>query len=73
MKKLFTIACTLVLGGALAFAQTSGSTGGQTPAGADQSQTGTTAKSGKKHKAHHKSAKKAKKSTSSTNTTTPPK
>jgi hypothetical protein len=63
MKKLFTIACTLVLGGALAFAQTSGSTGGQsTPAGqsttaGDQTQTGTTTtKSGKKHKGHHHKA-----------------
>jgi hypothetical protein len=73
MKKLFTIACTLVLGGALALAQTGGSTSGQTPASGDQTKTGTTAKSGKKHKTHHKGAKKTKKSPASTTTTTTPK
>jgi hypothetical protein len=73
MKKLFTIACTLVIGGALAFAQTGGgSTGSQTPAG-DQTQTASH-KGGKKAtktKKGHKGGKKSKKSSEST--TTPPK
>ena len=30
MKKLFTIACALILGSAMSFAQTGGSTGGAT-------------------------------------------
>ena len=77
MKKLFTIACTLVIGGALAFAQTggtSGSTGGQTPAGGDQTQTTASHKGGKKAtktKSHHKGGKKSKKGSEST--TPPPK
>jgi hypothetical protein len=76
MKKLFTIACTLVIGGVLAFAQTggtSGSTGGQTPAGGDQTQTASH-KGGKKAtktKSHHKGGKKSKKGSEST--TPPPK
>jgi hypothetical protein len=75
MKKLFTIACTLVIGGVLAFAQTggtSGSTGGQTTGG-DQTQTASH-KGGKKAtktKKSHKGGKKSKKSSEST--TTPPK
>ena len=59
MKQLFTIACTLVLGGALAFAQT----GAQNPpAGGDQTQTGTSTTTKKHHKhGTKKSSKKAKK------------
>ena len=74
MKKLFTIVCTLVLGGALTFAQTggtgqTGSTSGQT--GTTTSDTGTT--KGKKHKSgHHKGGKKSKKN-SGGSTTPPPK
>jgi hypothetical protein len=71
MKKLFTIACTLVLGGALSFAQA-----GNPPAGGDQTKTGTTStdtgKTGKKHKGHHKGGKKSKKN-SGGSTTPPPK
>ena len=68
MKKLFTIACTLVLGSALSFAQAQhGQT--TTPAGdktaTSKSETGK--KGAKKH--HHKGGKKCKKSSS---TTTPP-
>ena len=72
MKKLFTIVCTLVIGGALAFAQTgTGSTGSQTT-GVDQTQTAAH-KGGKKStktSKSHKGGKKSKKS--STETTTPP-
>lgn len=72
MKKLFTIVCTLVLGGALSFAQ-AGTT--QNPPAGDQTKPGTTStdtgKSGKKHKGHHKGGKKSKKNSSST--TPPPK
>jgi hypothetical protein len=59
MKKLFTIACTLVLGGALGFAQAGSTTSGQTPAGGDQTKTGTSTTT-KKHHHHHgkKSSKK---------------
>ena len=72
MKKLLTIVFTLVVGGALTFAQTggtgqAGSTSGQT--GTTQSDTGK--KGGKKHKGHHKGGKKSKKG--STSTTPPPK
>ena len=59
MKQLFTIACTLVLGGALAFAQTGSTTGGQTPAGGDQTSKTSTSTTTKKH--HHHGAKKSKK------------
>lgn len=70
MKKLFTIACTLVLGSVMSFAQAGGST--QTPpAGSDTGKTDTaTTKKGKKHH-HHKGGKKSKKSSEST--TPPPK
>jgi hypothetical protein len=63
MKKLFTIACTLVLGGALAFAQAA-STPQTTPAG-DQTKTSTSTTTTKKHHHHHgtKKSKKAKKAT----------
>ena len=66
MKKLFTIACTLVLGGALAFAQTGGTTGGQTPAGGDQTKSGTSTSTKKHHKHGAKKTKKSKKSTDAT-------
>jgi len=52
MKKLFTIACTLVLGGALAFAQATQNP----PASGDQTKTGTSTT-----KTHHKSGKKSSK------------
>jgi hypothetical protein len=74
MKKLFTIACTLVLGGALAFAQTggtSGSTGGQTPAG-DQTKTSASTTTTKKHHKHGaKKTKKSKKGAAAATTPTP--
>ena len=69
MKKLFTIACTLVLGSVLSFAQAA-----QTPpaGGTTDSKTSTTkTKSSKKGKAH-KGGKKAKKA-STTDTTPAPK
>ncbi|HZD94854.1 MAG TPA: hypothetical protein VE133_11405 [Candidatus Sulfotelmatobacter sp.] len=74
MKKLFTMVCTLVLGGALAFGQAA-STGGQNPpAGGDQSQAGSTTKTKKSKSTKHKSGKKTKKSSnSSTGTATIPK
>jgi hypothetical protein len=59
MKKLFTIACTLVLGGALSFAQ-AGSTTQNPPASGDQTKTGTSTT--KKHKHGGKKSKKNKKS-----------
>ncbi len=61
MKKLFTILCTLALGGALAVAQAS--TGGQSTS--TQTTSTTTTKTTKKHK-HHKAAKKAKKGAKTT-------
>lgn len=66
MKKLLTIAFTLLLGACLSFAQ---ATGGSTdkPAG-DKT---TTTKSGKKS-THHKGGKKSKKNSGGT-TTPPPK
>ena len=70
MKKLFTIACTLVLGCAMSFAQA----GTQTPpAGSDTTKTtkSDTTKT-KKHSHGKKGAKKSKKGTGDT-TTTPPK
>jgi hypothetical protein len=73
MKKLFTIACTLLLGSVLSFAQAGGSTGQTPPAGdktapAGKSETGK--KGSKKH--HHKGGKKSKKNSGGT-TTPPPK
>lgn len=67
MKKLFTVVCVLVLGGALSVAQTgTGSTADQTMTKSD------TKKPAKaKTKKSHKGAKKSKKSTS--DTTPPPK
>jgi hypothetical protein len=70
MKKLFTIAFTLILGSALSFAQAGGTTGGQTPPAGDKTDTAgksDTGKKGKKH--HHKGGKKSKKGA---DTTTPP-
>ena len=70
MKKLFTIACTLVLGSALSFGQAT-----QTPpaGGTTDSKTSTTkTKSGKKGAKSHKGGKKAKKA-STTDTTPAPK
>jgi carbohydrate-binding DOMON domain-containing protein len=66
MKKLFTIACTLVLGGALGFAQAGSTTNGQTPAGGDQTKTGTSTTTKKHHKHGVKKTKKSKKSTEGT-------
>lgn len=66
MKKLFILACTLVLGSALSFAQATTPT---PAAGNDTGKTTSTTK-GKKSKTHHKSGKKSKKSTT-TDTTTP--
>ncbi|HEY2364374.1 MAG TPA: hypothetical protein VGK36_24885 [Candidatus Angelobacter sp.] len=68
MKKLFTIACTLVLGGALAFAQATQNP----PASGDQSQTGTSTTT-KKHSKHSgkKSSKKHKKGADTTATPAP--
>ena len=68
MKKLFTIACTLVLGSALGFAQAA-STAQTTPANGDQTKTGTSTTT-KKH--HHHGAKKTKKSKKSTDATPAP-
>lgn len=67
MKKLFTLVCVLVLGGALSVAQTgTGSSGDQATTKSD------TKKPGKaKTKKSHKGGKKSKKG--STSTTTPPK
>jgi hypothetical protein len=63
MKKLFTIACTLVLGSALGFAQAS--TTQKPPASGDQTtKTDTTTK--KHHKHSGKKSKKSKKSTEGT-------
>jgi hypothetical protein len=63
MKKLFTIACTLVLGGALAFAQATQNP----PASGDQTQTGTSTTTKKHHKhSGKKSSKKNKKGASDT-------
>ncbi len=70
MKKLFTIACTLVLGSALSFAQAAQTppAGGTTGTGTTKSETKT-----KKHSHGKKGTKKAKKSTGDSGTTTPPK
>jgi len=72
MKKLFTIVCTLVLGGALTFAQTGASAGAQNPPAGDKTQTTTTTKkSHKGGKKGHKGGKKSKKSSPSTSTPAP--
>ncbi len=74
MKKLFAIVCALVLGGAMAFAQTGGTSGAQAPSG-DKTQTASH-KGGKKAtktKKSHKGGKKSKKGAASTTTTPPPK
>ncbi len=67
MKKLFTIACTLVLGSAMSFAQA----GSTTPpaGGTDTAKTGTTKT--KKHSHAKKATKKSKKSTGDTTTAAP--
>jgi hypothetical protein len=65
MKKLFTIACTLVLGGALSFAQ-AGSTTQNPPASGDQTKTGTSTTTKKHHKHGAKKSKKSKKSMEAT-------
>ncbi|HET9792207.1 MAG TPA: hypothetical protein VJV96_04320 [Candidatus Angelobacter sp.] len=67
MKKLFTLVCVLVLGGALSVAQTG------TGSSADQTTTKSDTKKPAKSKTHkaHKGGKKSKKST--TDTTPPPK
>lgn len=67
MKKLLTIAFTLLLGASLSFAQ---ATGGSTDKGAGDKGTTTKTKSGKKSHSH-KGGKKAKKGAEST--TPPPK
>ena len=68
MKKLFTIACTLVLGGALAFAQATQNP----PASGDQTKTDTTSTTTKKHhKSGKKSSKKHKKGADTTATPAP--
>ena len=67
MKKLFTIACTLVLGSALSFAQAGAAQ--NPPAGDTTSKTGTSTTT-KKH--HHQGSKKTKKSKKSTEGTPAP-
>jgi hypothetical protein len=70
MKKLFVIVCTLVLGGALTFAQGgAGSKGSDAQAG-DKTQTTTTTKKSSKKKGH-KGGKKSKKGSTSTSTPAP--
>jgi Spy/CpxP family protein refolding chaperone len=72
MKKLFTIVCTLVLGGALTFAQTGASAGGQNPPAGDKTGTTTASKKGTKGgKKGHKGGKKSKKSSQTTATPAP--
>jgi hypothetical protein len=72
MKKLFTLACTLVLGGALSFAQAA-----QTPAAGGSTTTESTstdapkAATGKKKASHKKGAKKSKKSAGDATATAP--
>jgi uncharacterized protein YfiM (DUF2279 family) len=68
MKKLITIAFTLLLGASLSFAQ---ATGGSTDKPAEGGKKTTSTKSGKKT-AHHKGGKKSKKN-SGGSTTPPPK
>jgi hypothetical protein len=69
MKKLLTIVCTLVLGGAMTFAQGTGSKGSDAQGG-DKTQTTTTTKKSSKKKGH-KGGKKGKKSQPSTSTPAP--
>lgn len=65
MKQLFTIACTLVLGSALSFAQAG--TTQNPPASGDQTKTGTSTTTKKHHKhGSKKSGKKAKKGADTT-------
>jgi hypothetical protein len=73
MKKLFTIVCTLVLGGVMSFAQAGGGSTGQNPAGDKTAPTGKsdTGKKSKKH--HHKGGKKSKKGADTGTSTTNPK
>jgi hypothetical protein len=67
MKKLFTIACTLVLGSALSFAQAA-----QTPPASGTTGTGTTKSDTKTKKhSHKKGGKKSKKSSGDTTTPAP--
>ncbi|MGZ4871675.1 MAG: hypothetical protein ACXV5R_09005 [Candidatus Angelobacter sp.] len=73
MKKLFTIACTLVLGSALSFAQAGTA---QTPPAGDTGKTTTTTTTTtttKKHHHHHgkKASKKGKKAAGAETTATP--
>ncbi len=63
MKKLFTIACTLVLGGVMSFAQA------QNPPATGTTDTGKTQTSKKKHH-HHKGGKKSKKGAADTGAST---
>jgi len=57
MKKVFTIVCALALSGALAVAQTAGSTAS---GGSQDTTKTTTTKSSKKHKtSHHRGGKKS--------------
>jgi hypothetical protein len=72
MKKLFTMVCALLIGGTLTFAQTGGSTGGQTPAGGDTTKSDSGKKGHKGGKKGHKGGKKGKKGSGGT-TTPPPK
>jgi hypothetical protein len=72
MKKLFTIVCTLVLGGVMSFAQAGGgSTGQNPPAGDKTAPAGKSDKKTKKH--HHKGGKKSKKGADAGTGTTNPK
>jgi hypothetical protein len=70
MKKLFTVVLTLVLGGALTFAQAGGGSTDSTQTPPQQSHKG--GKKATKTKKSHKGGKKSKKG-SSTTTTPPPK
>jgi hypothetical protein len=75
MKKLFTIVCTLALGGALAFAQTGGDKkpAGKTDNPQESAKTADSGKKGKAEKKGHKGGKKSKKGSSSTTSSTTPK
>jgi len=53
MKKLFTIVCTLVLGGVMSFAQAGGGTTGQNPPAGDKTAPAGKSETGKKSKKHH--------------------
>ena len=72
MKKLFTIVCTLVLGGTLAFAQAGGGSKGSDAQNPPADKAGTTSKKATKSgKKGHKGGKKSKKSSSATTTPAP--